>query len=84
MTAPTCLLCDGRHWYSEPCDGEPVNNTVDKAVNKSVNKCPVNVDCLQCKVKDDKIAELESLLRKPDRKTYMREYMRRRRVQDLT
>ena len=39
----TCLLCDGRHWYSEPCNGNLVNNKVNEAsksdnpVNKLVN-----------------------------------------------
>lgn len=85
MKAPVCRVCDHAHWASEPhvLKGEPVRQE-DLTVRQSVLQ-PVRQQLLQCCEHLKRIAELEAelarLKREPfDKKTYQREYMRRRRA----
>jgi len=92
---PTCLLCDGRHWYSEPCvESEPAS-IVRHLANKrpELDKPLTNGECSHCgqdlNITDEynRIYDLYVTLRdKPpfDKKSYQREYMRRRRAGDMT
>ena len=86
MDKPKCTLCGKPHWSNEPHvfvnnavnKPKPVNNRVNKSqlVNNSVNQCCADKD----KLIEDLKTRITELEQPTDRKTYMREYMRKRRM----
>lgn len=94
--APPCRLCGYKHWPRDPhvFKGQPVKQQVSQpAVVKAPVSQHVKVDvsqpCKGCAERDQTIEELRSLIKamealgsKPafDKKSYHREYMRRKRA----
>ncbi len=90
MDAPECFKCGKQHWSRERCPADKAvredNLTVRHEVSPSVRQT-VSL-CKECELHLKRIAELEAelarLQRQPfDKKTYQREYMRRRRAKRL-
>lgn len=78
MDKPICRLCGAKHYASEP------HQLTDDVNTPAVNRPSVNTEVNRLKRRivelEARIAELEGRKPKPDRKAYMREYMRRRRA----
>ena len=79
MDKPKCRVCGVAHWASEPhkfnpfrhsCNKQP--DVLDTDSNKRIVDLERQVAALQ--------AEIEELTKPFDKKTYQREYMRKRRM----